>query len=72
MVEIDYSDAFDVVSEDAPQMIELVCENWTKDVEEYIGMDKLKKAFMIVNEYFDFIPEDEKEEVHNKLTELGY
>ena len=72
MTEIDYTDAFDVVANDPDQMIELVCENWTEEVEAYIGMNKLQEAYKIMPEYFDYIPEDVKEEVHLKLSELGY
>lgn len=72
MVEIDYNDAFDIVADDPDQMIELVCENWAEEVESYMGVKELKEALKIMEEYFDYIPEDVKEEVHLKLTELGY
>ena len=72
MAEIDYNDAFDVVADDPDQMIELVCENWGEEVESYMGVKELKEALKIMEEYFDYIPEDVKEEVHLKLTELGY
>ena len=30
-----------------------------------------KKGYEILEEYFDCIPEDEREEVHNRLEEVG-
>tara|TARA_R100000781_G_scaffold77031_1_gene47749 strand:- start:476 stop:580 length:105 start_codon:yes stop_codon:yes gene_type:complete len=32
---------------------------------------KYKTGFRILMEYFDFIPDEEKEAVHKKLEELG-
>ena len=34
-------------------------------------MTQYKTGFNILMEYFDFIPEEEKEEVHKQLEELG-
>ncbi len=32
---------------------------------------KYKTGFNILMEYFDFIPDEEKKDVHKKLEELG-
>ena len=29
------------------------------------------KAYNILIEYFDYLPDEDKEEIHKKLTELG-
>ncbi len=35
------------------------------------SIKNITEAFLLLNDYFDFIPEDEKEEVNNKLKQLG-
>ena len=40
-------------------------------LEFYTKFHAYKQGFELLNEYFDVLPDDEKEDIHSKLQELG-
>jgi hypothetical protein len=86
MREIDYDEAWEVVSDDTDMLIEQVCEGYEKEVLQYLGLPEkynmltnktmnelnaYKKAYSILMDWFDYIPEENQLEVHSKLGDLG-
>tara|TARA_B110000014_G_scaffold132027_1_gene91156 strand:- start:145 stop:384 length:240 start_codon:yes stop_codon:yes gene_type:complete len=78
MREIDYDEAWDVIADDVDSLVENVCEGYEKEVLEYLDLAEVeeqlkayKKAYSILMDWFDYIPEENQLEVHSKLGELG-
>ena len=78
MREIEYDEAWEVVSDDTDMLVEQVCEGYEKEVLEYLDLAGVeeqlkayKKAYSILMDWFDYIPEENQLEVHSKLGGLG-
>ena len=71
MREIDYDEAWEVVSDDTDMLVEQVCEGYEQEVMEYLGLDKYKEAYNILMDYFDELSEESRTEIDKKLKELG-
>ena len=71
MREIDYDEAWEVVSDDTDMLVEQVCEGYEQEVMEYLGLDKYIIVFDILMDYFDELSEESRTEIDKKLKELG-
>lgn len=71
MREIEYDEAWEVVSDDTDMLVEQVCEGYEKEVKEYLNVDEYEKAFDILMDYFDELSEESRQEIHDQLEGLG-
>ncbi len=71
MREIDYDEAWEVVSDDTDMLVEQVCEGYEQEVMEYLGLDKYIIVYDILMDYFDELSEESRTEIDKKLKELG-
>ena len=71
MREIDYDEAWEVVSDDTDMLVEQVCEGYEQEVMEYMGLDKYIIVYDILMDYFDELSEESRTEIDKKLKELG-
>ena len=71
MREIDYDEAWEVVSDDTDMLVEQVCEGYEQEVMEYLGLDKYIIVYDILMDYFDELSEESRIELDEKLKELG-
>ena len=71
MREIDYDEAWEVVSDDIDMLVEQVCEGYEQEVMEYLGLDKYIIVYDILMDYFDELSEESRTEIDKKLKELG-
>ena len=71
MREIDYDEAWEVVSDDTDMLVEQVCEGYDQEVMEYLGLDKYIIVYDILMDYFDELSEESRTEIDKKLKELG-
>ena len=71
MREIDYDEAWEVVSDDTDMLVEQVCEGYEQEVMEYLGLDKYIIVYDILMDYFDELSEESRVELDEKLKELG-
>lgn len=86
MREIEYDEAWEVVSDDTDMLIEQVCEGYEKEILQYLGLPEkyimltnktmnelnaYKKAYGILMEYFDELSEESRQEIHDQLEGLG-
>jgi len=86
MREIDYDEAWEVVSDDTDMLVEQVCEGYEKEILQYLGLPEkyimltnktmnelnaYKKAYGILMEYFDELSEESRQEIHDQLEGLG-
>ena len=71
MREIDYDEAWEVVSDDTDMLVEQVCEGYEKEVLKYLDVDNYKEAYNILMDYFDELSEESRTEIDKKLKGLG-
>lgn len=71
MREIDYDEAWEVVSDDTDMLVEQVCEGYEQEVMEYLGLDKYIIVYDILMDYFDELSEESRTEIDKKLKGLG-
>ena len=86
MREIEYDEAWEVVSDDTDMLVEQVCEGYEKEILQYLGLPEkyimltnkaryelnaYKKAYGILMEYFDELSEESRQEIHDQLEGLG-
>ena len=71
MREIEYDEAWEVVSDDTDMLVEQVCEGYEKEVLKYLDVDNYKEAYNIFMDYFDELSEESRVELDEKLKELG-
>ena len=71
MREIEYDEAWEVVSDDTDMLVEQVCEGYEQEVMEYLGLDKYIIVYDILMDYFDELSEESRTEIDKKLKELG-